>query len=158
MKLHNLKRTPGSRKKPKILGRGDASGQGGTAGKGHKGDKARSGARIRLHFEGGQNTFFRRLPKVGFKSHSKKVFNVINLDLISKYFSSGDTVDESILKEKGLIGDKFSGLKVLGNGNLDKALNVTADAFSASAKSKIEAAGGSCQLKNPAPETTAANK
>lgn len=146
MKLHNLKRTPGSRKKPKILGRGDASGQGGTAGRGHKGDKARSGARIRLHFEGGQNTFFRRLPKRGFKSPSAKVYNVINLDLISKHFSNGDTVDEQILREKGLISDKYTGLKILGNGNLDKALKIKANAFSESAKAKIESAGGSCQI------------
>ncbi len=149
MKLNSLKRTPGSKKKPKLLGRGDGSGHGGTSGKGHKGDKARSGARIRLHFEGGQNTFFRRLPKRGFKSLDRKVFNVINVETISKKFSAGDSVDEKILHEKGLIGDKLEGLKILGDGAIDKAVNVKADAFSASARSKIEAAGGKCELTRP---------
>ncbi|HOK05452.1 MAG TPA: 50S ribosomal protein L15 [Victivallales bacterium] len=158
MKLHNLKVTPGARKKPKVLGRGDGSGHGGTSGRGHKGDKARSGTKIRLHFEGGQNTFFRRLPKVGFKSMDKVSFNIINVDLISKNFSIGDTVDEQILRKKGLLADKYEGLKVLGNGNIDKAVTVKANAFSASAKAKIEAAGGKCELiGNPAPASQEKN-
>ncbi len=155
MKLNSLKRTPGSKKKPKLLGRGDGSGRGGTSGKGHKGDKARSGARIRLHFEGGQNTFFRRLPKRGFKSLGRKVFNVINVGDISKKFSAGDSVDEKTLHEKGLIGDKLEGVKILGDGAIDKAVNVKADAFSASARSKIEAAGGKCELTRPPVEKKA---
>ncbi len=151
MKLNSLKTTPGSRKKRKLLGRGDGSGHGGTSGKGHKGDKARSGAVIRLHFEGGQNTFFRRLPKRGFKSLDKKTFNVINVGTIAKYFSAGDSVDEKILGDKGLIGDKIEGLKILGEGSIDKSVTVKANAFSASAKAKIESAGGKCELTCPPP-------
>jgi large subunit ribosomal protein L15 len=152
MKLNSLKRTPGSRKRTKLLGRGDGSGHGGTSGKGHKGDKARSGAVIRLHFEGGQNTFFRRLPKRGFKSLDKKRFNVINLGVISKAFSAGDSVDEKILHDKGMIGDKSQGLKILGDGVIDKAVTIKADFFSVSAKAKIEAAGGKCEIIRVVPE------
>jgi large subunit ribosomal protein L15 len=146
MKLNQLKSTPGSRKRRKLLGRGDGSGRGGTSGRGHKGDRARSGCVIRLHFEGGQNTYFRRLPKRGFKSLCHKKYNLVNIGLITKNFSAGESVNEEILREKGLIGGKFNGIKILGTGEIDKAVNVLANAFSTSAKAKIESAGGKCEL------------
>ncbi len=146
MKLHELRNTPGARKKRKIIGRGDASGQGGTAGRGHKGQKARAGANMRPFFEGGQIPLFRRLPKRGFKSMDHKLYNIVNLSNIENNFSAGDIVDESTLRGKKLLGDKHEGLKVLGSGELTKALTIKANKFSASAKSKIESAGGVCEL------------
>ncbi len=144
MKLHDLHNTPGSRKKRKIVGRGDGSGLGGTAGRGHKGQKARSGANMRPFFEGGQIPFFRRLPKRGFKSLDHKHLNTVNVSILETSFSAGDMVDEEILRKKGIIGKKFSGLKILGTGELTKSLTVRADAFSESARQKVEAAGGKC--------------
>jgi large subunit ribosomal protein L15 len=152
MKLNELKPTPGSQKRRKLLGRGDGSGRGGTSGKGHKGDKARSGAVIRLHFEGGQNTFFRRLPKKGFKSLAGKIYNTVNVGTLNELFSGGESVDEQILADKKVIGKKNNGLKILGDGEISKSLTVKANAFSASAKKKIENAGGKCELKNPPPQ------
>ena len=146
MKLHELHNTPGARKKRKIIGRGDGSGQGGTAGRGHKGEKARSGVPRRPFFEGGQMTFFRRLPKKGFKSLDHKLFNLINVSMLDANFAQGDTIDEALLQEKGLIGKKALGLKVLGDGEITKAVTVKACKFSASAKAKIEASGGKCEL------------
>ena len=144
MKLHDLHNTPGSRKKRKIVGRGDGSGLGGTAGRGHKGQKARSGANMRPFFEGGQIPFFRRLPKRGFKSLEHKHLNTVNVSILETSFSAGDMVDEETLRKKGIIGKKFSGLKILGTGELTKSLTVRADAFSESARQKVEAVGGKC--------------
>lgn len=146
MKLHELKNTPGAKKRRKIVGRGDGSGLGGTAGRGHKGEKARSGTQIRPFFEGGQIPFFRRLPKRGFKSRSHKLYNIVNLIQIENNFSAGETIDENILREKKLIGNKGTGLKVLGAGEITKPFTIKADKFSETAKSKIEAAGGKCEI------------
>jgi large subunit ribosomal protein L15 len=144
MKLHDLHTSP-SKKRRRLLGRGDGSGSGGTSGKGHKGQKARSGVTIRPFFEGGQVPFFRRLPKRGFTNISHKEFHIINISQLEEAFAAGDIIDDAILHKKGLIAKSQKGLKVLGNGELKKAFTVKANKFSASAKSKIEAAGGKCE-------------
>lgn len=144
MKLHDLHNNPGARKRRKTVGRGDGSGHGGTSGKGHKGQRARAGANMRPFFEGGQIPFFRRLPKHGF-SHPRRELNIVNISVLDKIFSANDSIDEKILQEKGIIGDRNTGLKVLGNGEVTKALKIKANKFSASAKAKIEAAGGTCE-------------
>ncbi|HBC85523.1 MAG TPA: 50S ribosomal protein L15 [Lentisphaeria bacterium] len=145
MKLHDLHTSP-SKKRRKVRGRGDGSGLGGTSGKGHKGQKARSGCTIRPFFEGGQIPFFRRLPKRGFNNPTRKAFNLINVDQLEKAFAAGDVVDDALLHKKGLIAKTTQGLKILGNGEIKKSITVKANKFSASAKSKIEAAGGKCEL------------
>ncbi len=145
MKLHDLHNNPGARKRRKTVGRGDGSGHGGTSGKGHKGQRARTGANMRPFFEGGQIPLFRRLPKFGF-NHPRKEFNIVNISVLDKLFTAEDRIDEKLLQEKGVIGNRNSGLKVLGNGEVTKALKIKADKFSASAKAKIEAAGGTCEL------------
>lgn len=145
MKLHELASTPGSRKRRMRVGRGDGSGWGGTAGRGHKGQRSRSGAAIRHHFEGGQTPSFRRIPKRGFSKGVKLVFNVVNVADLAKAFKAGDVVDEKAMKMAALIGKRKAPVKVLGNGEISIALNVKANFFSASAKSKIEAAGGSVE-------------
>lgn len=148
MKLHTLKSTPGSRKLRQRVGRGDGSGQGGTAGRGHKGQKSRTGAAIRLHFEGGQTPTFRRLPKVGFSRPCPKViFNVVNVGDIDKAFEAGEAVDETALRLKGILGKAEAPLKILANGEITKALKVKANCFSAAAREKIEKAGGSCEVE-----------
>lgn len=145
MKLHELHPTPGSKKRRMRVGRGDGSNWGGTAGRGHKGQKSRSGSRIRHHFEGGQTPYFRRLPKKGFNSPDHVEFNVVNVASLEKAFAAGESVDVDSLRAKKLIGKKALPLKVLGCGEISKALKVKAVKFSASAKAKIEAAGGSCE-------------
>ncbi len=144
MKLHNLKTSP-SKKRRRLLGRGDGSGSGGTSGKGHKGEKARSGTAIRPFFEGGQIPFFRRLPKRGFNRPTHKEYHLINISQLEKAFAAGDSIDETVLHKKGLIAKSPKGLKVLGTGDLTKALTVKANKFSATARTKIEAAGGKCE-------------
>lgn len=147
MRLNELPtRTPGSRKHRSRVGRGDGSNWGGTAGRGHKGQKSRSGAKIRHHFEGGQTPIFRRLPKRGFNSGVKVQFNVINVAALEEHFEAGAEVTDAVLKEKGIIGKSKYQLKVLGEGEIKKALKVKAQRFSATAKAKIEAAGGSCEI------------
>jgi large subunit ribosomal protein L15 len=145
MKLHDLVTSP-SKKRRKVVGRGDGSGSGGTSGKGHKGQKARSGVTIRPYFEGGQIPFFRRLPKRGFTSHIHKDYNVINISKLEELFSAGDVIDDAILHKKGIIPKSKSGLKILGTGEVTKAFTVKATNFSTSAKAKIEAAGGKCEI------------
>lgn len=143
MKLNELQTTPGSRKIRKRVGRGDGSGWGGTAGRGEKGQKSRSGARIRHHFEGGQTPSFRRIPKRGFSTgYVKEIFNVVNVGDINEVFEAGAEISTAELRAKGLIGKAEAPLKILGNGELSKAVTVTAAKFSASAKEKIEKAGG----------------
>ena len=143
MKLNELQTTPGSRKIRKRVGRGDGSGWGGTAGRGEKGQKSRSGARIRHHFEGGQTPSFRRIPKRGFSTgYVKEIFNVVNVGDINEVFEAGAEISAAELRAKGLIGKAEAPLKILGNGELSKAVTVTAAKFSASAKEKIEKAGG----------------
>ena len=143
MNLHTLKTNPGSKHKIKRLGKGESSGQGKTAGKGHKGQKARSGSGVRVGFEGGQMPIHRRLPKRGFNNvrFADKVV-VVNTAHLQKFFEEGDTVNEESLRAKGLVKGAFDQIKVLGNGVLSKKLTVSVDAISASAKVKIEEAGG----------------
>lgn len=144
MNLHNLKTNPGSKHRVKRLGKGESSGLGKTSGKGHKGQKARSGSGVRVGFEGGQMPIHRRLPKRGFNNvrFADKVV-VINTAHLQKFFEEGDTVNEESLRAKGLVKGAFDQIKVLGNGDISKKLTVSVDALSASAKEKIEKAGGS---------------
>ena len=125
-------------------GRGHGSGNGKTAGKGHKGQKARSGA-PRIGFEGGQMPLYRRIPKRGFTNRNTKDIVAINLSAL-EVFDNGSTVDVNALMEAGIIKNPRDGVKILGNGELTKKLTVKADAFSASAKEKIEALGGSAEV------------
>ena len=145
MELQDLVCPKGSRKAPKIIGRGHGSGQGKTAGKGHKGQKARSGGGVRPGFEGGQMPLQRRLPKRGFKNiFAKKVIS-INVGELEK-FGEGSVVDASELISMGLVKRHFDKIKILGNGNLTKNLTVKAQMFSKSAKEKIESAGGKVEV------------
>lgn len=141
MKLNQLSPAVGSKKKKKRLGRGMASGNGKTSGKGHKGQNARSGGGVRPGFEGGQLPFHRRLPKRGFNNIFRKRYAIINVGRLSQ-FEDGAKIDVSVLLEKGIIKKKYCGLKVLGEGKLEKKIEVTAVKFSESAKKKIEDAGG----------------
>jgi len=145
MKLNELKNTV-PRQARKRVGRGDGSGNGRTAGRGDKGAKARSGYSRRPYFEGGQIPLIRRLPKRGFKNPNHIDFNVINIVVLEENFSAGQLIDKAELLKRGLLGKSALPLKILGDGTVTKALQVKADKFSASAKEKIEAAGGSCEL------------
>lgn len=153
MRLHDLKPRPGAKHRRKRLGQGESSGHGKTSGRGGKGQTARSGSSIRIGFEGGQMPLIRRIPKRGFNNvrHATKYLPVNVGDL--NRFEDGATVDELALKNLGLANGKAAGIKILGNGDLKKKLTVNAHAFSASAKTKIEGLGGTCQVmsKNPAP-------
>ena len=145
MELSNLRPAAGSTHGDRFRrGRGHASGNGKTAGKGHKGQKARSGA-PRIGFEGGQMPLYRRIPKRGFKNRNSKEIVVINVSALER-FEDGATVDVNALIEAGIIKNPRDGVKVLGNGELTKKLNVKVDAFSASAKEKIEALGGTAEV------------
>jgi large subunit ribosomal protein L15 len=147
MNLHTLKTRPGSKHRVKRLGCGESSGHGKTSGKGHKGQKARSGGSIRLGFEGGQMPLIRRLPKRGFNNAAFKThYAIINLDTLNQ-FDDGASVDEKTLLEAKLIRGNYDGIKILGSGELKKKLTITADKVSASAKEKIEKAGGSVVAK-----------
>ena len=145
MKLHTLKNTV-KRPKRKRVGRGHGNNWGRCAGRGDKGQMARSGATRRPHFEGGQIPLFRRIPKRGFKNPTRKEYAIINVSHLEERFESGDVVDPVSLAAKGMLGDIQSGLKILADGELSKSLTVKAHRFSAAAKAKIEAAGGSCEL------------
>lgn len=142
MKLHELSPAFGSTKANWRKGRGPGSGNGKTAGKGHKGQNARSGGGVRPGFEGGQIPLYRKLPKRGFKNFPfKKVYAIVNVSDLNK-FEDGAVVDAALLLENRIIRKELDGLKVLGNGELTKKLTVKAAVFSATAKEKIEAAGG----------------
>lgn len=146
MKLHELKPNDGATKAKKRLGRGTASGTGKTSGKGHKGQNARSGGGVRPGFEGGQLPLFRRLPKRGFSNAMfKKEYATINVSDLNK-FEDGVVVTPELLKEMGLLKKQLAGVKVLGNGNLDKKITVKANAFSKSAIEKIENKGGKAEV------------
>ncbi len=146
MDLSNLSPAEGSKHSNNFRrGRGHASGNGKTAGKGHKGQKARSGA-PRIGFEGGQMPLYRRIPKKGFKCPSHKEIEAINLRLLDDRFEDGDTVTIEALIEKGIIKKAKDGVKILGSGDITKKLTVKANAFSAKATEKIEAAGGSTEV------------
>ena len=147
MKLHELSPAPGSTKSAWRKGRGVGSGNGKTAGRGHKGQNARTGGGVRPGFEGGQIPLYRRLPKRGFaNSLFKKEYAIINLETLDKLFNDGDAVSMETLLEKGVIRKELNGLKVLGRGEITKKLTVKAAIFSASAKEKIEAAGGKAEV------------
>ena len=145
MNLHALSPAPGSTHVGKRKGLGIGTGNGKTAGRGHKGQKARSGGGVRVGFEGGQMPLARRIPKRGFNNIFAKPLEVINLTSLNK-FEDGATVNVSDLLEKGILSKCEYGVKVLGNGSLTKKLTVRATAFSASAKEKIEAAGGKAEV------------
>jgi large subunit ribosomal protein L15 len=147
IRLHNMRPRPGSTHRVKRLGCGESSGHGKTSGKGHKGQKARSGGSIRLGFEGGQMPLIRRLPKRGFNNAAfHKNYAIVNLsDLAS--FKEGTVINEQLLREKKMLRGNGDGLKVLGDGELKHAVTIEADKISASAREKIEKAGGSVTLR-----------
>lgn len=145
MDLSNLQPAFGSTKNRKRLGRGHGSGTGKTAGKGHKGQKARSGGSIKAGFEGGQMPLQRRLPKRGFTPLSKKVYSLVNLRDLD-VFEAGSVVDLAAFGKAGLVKEVLDGIKILGDGELTKALTVQAHKFSKSAQEKIEAAGGKVEV------------
>ena len=143
--LHELKPVEGARKERKRLGRGVGSGTGKTAGKGHKGQRARSGNQPRPGFEGGQIPFFQRIPKRGFNNVNRKEFAIVNLQDLNR-FNDGDVVTPELLLENGVITKFLSGVKVLGNGTLEKKLTVKANHFSNAAKEAIEKIGGTVEV------------
>ena len=145
MKLHELKAAPGSRKAPKRKGRGTATGQGKTAGRGMNGQNSRSGGGVRLGFEGGQMPLYRRIPKRGFTNIWRVEPAIVNVGDLN-IFDEGAEVTAEALKEKGLIKKTDSGLKVLGDGKLEKKLTVKANKFSKSAAEMIEQAGGKAEV------------
>jgi large subunit ribosomal protein L15 len=148
MRLHDLKPRPGAKHRRKLLGRGESSGHGKTSGRGGKGQSARSGSSIRPGFEGGQMPLIRRMPKRGFNNaRHATVYIPVNLDSLNQ-FEDGARVDEMALRSTGLAKGKASvaGIKILGTGDLTKKLTVSAHAFSASARQKIEAKGGTCEV------------
>ena len=146
MKLHELSPAPGSVKKSFRKGRGAGSGNGKTAGKGHKGQKARSGGGVRPGFEGGQMPLQRRVPKRGFNNIFAKEYISINVDVLNR-FEDGAVVDAKAISDAGIVKNTRDGIKILGRGELTKKLTIIATAFSATAKEKIEAAGGKAEVK-----------
>jgi large subunit ribosomal protein L15 len=152
MELHNLKPNPGAKHRVKRLGAGESSGQGKTAGKGNKGQKARSGSGTRVGFEGGQMPLHRRLPKRGFNNYDfRDKFIVVNVGDLDDRFDAGATIDEKSLREVGLVNGPCDKIKLLGDGEVEKSFTITFDKVSATAKAKIEKAGGS--IVDPAPKS-----
>ncbi len=147
MRLHNMRPRPGSRHRVKRLGCGESSGHGKTSGKGHKGQKARSGGSIRLGFEGGQMPLIRRLPKRGFNNAAfHKHYAIVNVSDLNA-FEAGAVINEQLLRESNLVRGHFAGIKILGDGELKHGLKVEADKVSATAREKIEKAGGTITLR-----------
>ena len=146
MKLHELAPAAGSTKENFRKGRGAGSGNGKTAGKGHKGQNARSGGGVRPGFEGGQIPLSRRLPKRGFNNVFAKEYAIVNVETINGAFEDGAVVNAETLVEKGIVKKLFDGVKVLGRGEITKKVTVQAAIFSAAAKEKIEAVGGTCEV------------
>ena len=143
--LNELKPVEGARHSKKRLGRGTGSGLGKTSGKGHKGQKARTSGGVRPGFEGGQLPLFQRLPKIGFNSHSHKFYAIVNIEKLN-CFEDGAVVDAESLIAAGLIKEVLDGVKVLGQGELNKKLTVKVNKISKSAQAAIEAAGGSVEV------------
>lgn len=139
METYSLKK-PSSYKRRKRIGCGNSSGHGKTSGKGNKGQKARSGVSLRPGFEGGQMPLQRRIPKRGFTNNFRNEFQIVNVSQLEKI--QGSDINAEVLKKSGLVKSAVSAIKIIGNGSVSKAFNVTVDAFSASAKEKIEKAGG----------------
>lgn len=143
MDLHTLSITAGSKHRRKRLGRGMGSGTGKTCGKGHKGQMARKGNKHKAGFEGGQMPLIRRIPKRGFNNPARVVYIGVNVNVLNTFDADSEVTPET-LRAAGLANGTYDGIKILGVGELDRKLTVTAHAFSASARSKIEAAGGTC--------------
>jgi large subunit ribosomal protein L15 len=151
MRLHDLKPRPGAKHRRKRLGQGESSGHGKTSGRGGKGQTARSGSSIRIGFEGGQMPLIRRIPKRGFNNvRFATQYVAVNVGELNK-FDDGAKVDEAALRAVGLANGRADGVKILGDGELTKKLTVSVSAFSASAKAKIEAKGGTCEVIAPKP-------
>ncbi len=146
MQLHELSPAPGSVRESKRIGRGHGSGWGKTSGKGHKGQKARAGRGMRPGFEGGQMPLQRRIPKRGFNNIFAKEYATVNVAVLNRKFENGAVVDAAALVDAGVLKKYYDGVKILGNGKLEKALTVKANAFSASAKEMIENAGGKAEV------------
>jgi large subunit ribosomal protein L15 len=154
MRLHDLKYRPGAKHRRKRLGQGESSGHGKTSGRGGKGQTARSGSSIRPGFEGGQMPLIRRIPKRGFNNARHTIEYIpVNLEALNS-FEEGAKVDETALRSLGLANGKLVRIKILGTGEISKKLTVSAHAFSASARSKIEAKGGTCEIINLKAEKT----
>ena len=145
MKLHELKAPAGSTKNRKRRGRGTATGQGKTGGRGMNGQNSRSGGGVRLGFEGGQMPLYRRLPKRGFNNKWATEYTIINVSDLNR-FEAGTEVTPQLLKEAGLAKQVVDGIKILGNGKLEKALTVKAQKFTKTAEEKINAAGGKAEV------------
>lgn len=145
MNLHELKANPGARKEAKRIGRGQGSGNGKTAGKGQKGQLSRSGGGKGPGFEGGQTPLYKRIPKRGFTNVNRKEYAIVNLSDLNR-FEDGATVTPETLLASGIIKKELSGVKVLGNGTLEKKLSVTCHEISSSAKAAIEKAGGKVEV------------
>jgi large subunit ribosomal protein L15 len=144
MTLHNYSPNPGAKKRVKRLGCGESSGHGKTSCKGHKGQKARSGSGTRVGFEGGQMPLHRRLPKRGFNNYDfRDVFGVVNVGDLDGRFEAGAVINEESLRESGLLNGRCDKVKLLGDGEVEKAFTIQVDKVSASAREKIEKAGGS---------------
>ncbi len=146
MQIHELSPAPGSRKAAWRKGRGHSSGNGKTAGRGHKGQNARSGGGVRVGFEGGQMPLARRIPKRGFNNIFAKPLESVNVSVLNDRFPEGAEIDAQALLDAGVLSKCVNGVKILGNGDITKKLTVRATAFSASAKEKIEAAGGKAEV------------
>lgn len=152
MELHNLKPNPGAKHRVKRLGAGESSGTGKTAGRGHKGQKARSGGGTRVGFEGGQMPLHRRLPKRGFNNFDfRDKFIVVNVGDLDGRFEAGATVDEKALRKVGLVDGPCDKIKLLGDGEVEKAYTLVFHKVSKTAREKVEKAGGS--FTDPAPKT-----
>ena len=146
MKLHELNASPEAKVRKRV-GRGPGSGLGKTSGRGENGQKSRSGASIPAWFQGGQTPLYRRVPKRGFNNaRFRTEYATINLSDLNKYFNDGDEVTPEVLKEKGIIKQQLCGVKVIGNGELEKKLTIKANRFSSSAVTKIESAGGKAEV------------
>lgn len=144
----------GANKKKRIVGRGSSSGRGTTAGRGNKGQQSRSGGKTYVGFEGGQMPLYRRIARRGFSNYPfKKEYVCFNVVELEEKFADGEIVNRESLRAKGLVGKVIDGVKILGNGDLKKKLNVEVEKVSASAKAKIEAAGGTVKVLVPAAET-----
>jgi large subunit ribosomal protein L15 len=146
MMIHEITKVAGKHRPRKRVGRGEGSGIGGTSTRGHKGAKSRAGWTSRPGYQGGATPFMRRFPKRGFKNNFRALFHVVNVQVLEKHFDAGATVEIAALAKKGLVPDATLPLKVLGHGDVSKKLTVVAAKFSATAKDKIEKAGGTAKV------------
>jgi large subunit ribosomal protein L15 len=145
MKLNEMKANEGARFTSKRIGRGQGSGNGKTSGKGQKGQNSRSGGGVAIGFEGGQTPFFKRMPKRGFTNFTRKEYAIVNVDDLNRFEDCAE-IDYAVLKDAGLVKKQLDGVKVLGNGKLEKKLTVKAEKFSETARKAIEEAGGKAEV------------